>query len=336
MDWVIRGADKKLFWTVIVLFVGGILILSSASIVLSEKHAGTFYYYSLRQLLTGGVVGLACFFAAMHMPYRMWRKFGVFLMVLSFMLLALLFIPQFGFSHGGARRWLAFGSFTFQPSEILKLSFIVYLASWLDARRSDVGSVAYGLIPFSLMVALVSVFLVMQPDIGTLLIILSTVGFMYLLGGGRWHQVGILAVFGIVIGFFLVQLKPYLLNRIWVFFNPDFDPSGIGYQIAQSLIAIGSGGILGRGFGQSIQKYSYLPEPMGDSIFAVYLEEMGFLGALLLVGVFAFFLWRGLHIARRARDTFGKLLASGITVGIFIQAFINMAAISGLLPLTGV
>src|SRR3989344_4907924 len=332
----LRNSDRELFWTVIILFIGGILILSSASIVLSEKNFGTFYYYTLRQIVLGGVVGFLGLFAAMKIPYRVWRRVSVPMMVGSFILLALLLIPQFGFSHGGATRWLSLGFINFQPAEILKLAFVVYLASWLDARRSDVGSTAYGLMPFSLMIALVGVFLVMQPDIGTLIVIIATAGIMYLLGGGRWHQVGILAVFGIVVGFFLIQLKPYLLNRIWVFFNPNFDPSGIGYQMTQSLIAIGSGGIFGRGFGMSVQKYSYLPESMGDSIFAVYLEEMGFVGAILLVGAFLFFLWRGFLVARRAQDSFGKLLAVGITVSIFIQAFINMAAISGLLPLTGI
>lgn len=332
----LRNMDKKLFWTVVILFFGGILILSSASIVLSEKNFGTFYYYTLRQIILGGVAGFLGLFVAMKIPYRVWRRWSVPMMIGSFILLALLLIPQFGFSHGGATRWLSLGFINFQPAEILKLAFIIYLASWLDSRRSDVASTAYGLMPFSLMIALVGVFLVMQPDIGTLITILATAGIMYLLGGGKWHQVGILALFGIVVGFFLIQLKPYLLDRIWVFFNPDFDPSGIGYQMTQALITIGSGGILGRGFGMSVQKYNYLPEPMGDSIFAVYLEEMGFLGAILLVGAFLFFLWRGLLVARRAKDSFGKLLAAGITVGIFIQAFINMAAISGLLPLTGI
>lgn len=332
----IRNIDKQLFWTVIILFVGGVLILSSASIVLSERNFDTFYYYTLRQIVAGGLIGLLLFFAAIKIPYRFWRKASVPMMIGSFILLALLFIPGVGFSHGGATRWISLGFITFQPSEILKFTFVAYLASWLDARRSDVGSTAYGLLPFSLMIALVGIFLVMQPDIGTLIAILATASIMYIIGGGRLHQIGILMSLGLVVGFFLIRLVPYRFNRILVFWNPDFDPSGAGYQITQSLIAIGSGGIFGRGFGMSIQKYSYLPEPMGDSIFAVYLEEMGFLGAILLISAFLFFLWRGLRIAEKARDPFGKLLATGIAVGIFIQAFINMAAISGLLPLTGI
>lgn len=328
--------DRKLFWVLTILFVGGILILSSASIVLSERNSGTFYYYTLRQLLVGGILGFIGCYIAYKVPYRFWRKMGIPLMAFSFLLLLLLFIPQFGFTHGGARRWITLGFINFQPSEILKLSFVIYLASWLDARRSDIGSVAYGLLPFSLMVGLVSIFLIMQPDMGTLIIILATAGIMYLIGGARVHQMAILGGLGIIIGFLLIQIAPYRLARILVFLNPEYDPLGAGYQITQSLIAIGSGGFFGRGFGMGIQKYNYLPEPMGDSIFAIYLEEMGFIGALLLVGVFLFFLWRGLSIARRAHDTFGKLLAAGITVSIFVQAFINMAAISGLLPLTGV
>ena len=331
-----HSIDKKLFWTIVTLFVGGILILSSASIVLSERNSGTFYFYTLRQLLLGGVAGFIGCLIATRIPYRFWRKAAVPLMIVSFFLLALLFIPQFSLTHGGARRWLSLGPINFQPSELLKLSFIIYLASWLDARRSDLHSIAYGLAPFSLMIAIVGAFLIMQPDIGTLIIILATAGIMYLVGGARWHQLGILLALGGIIGFFIIQIAPYRLSRLLVFLNPNFDPQGVGYQIVQSLIAIGSGGFFGRGFGMSVQKYNYLPEPMGDSIFAVYLEEMGFFGALLLIGVFTFFLWRGLQVARSAKDHFGKLLAVGITVGIVTQAFINMAAISGLLPLTGV
>ncbi len=330
-----KRIDKKFFWLVALLFIGGILILSSASIVLSERTSGTFYFYTLRQLVSGGI-GIAFFFLGALVPYKKLRKFGVLFMILSFILLALLFIPQFGLSYGGARRWLSIGPINFQPSEILKLSLVIYLASWIDARRSDVGSISYGLLPFSLIISLVGVFLIMQPDIGTLIVITATAAIMYLVGGGRLHQIAILGIFGLTTLFFLIQIAPYRLNRILVFFNRRYDPQGAGYQILQSLIAIGSGGFFGRGFGMSVQKYNYLPEPMGDSVFAVFLEEMGFLGGVLLVGAFTLFLWWGMAIAKNAPDTFGKLLAVGLTVSIALQAFINMSAISGLLPLTGV
>src|SRR3989344_911488 len=207
----------------------------------------------------------------LFVPYRIWKKIAFPAMLGSFVLLALLFIPDLSYSFGGANRWLKVGPISFQPSEILKLAFVAYLASWLDSRRQEIISVSYGMIPFAIMLAIVGMFLVMQPDIGTLGTAVITSGILYFLG-----------------------------------------------------------------YGKSLQKYNYLPEPMGDSVFAIFAEEMGFLGILLLLGLFVFFLWRGFTIAKHAPDIFGKLLAAGITVGIISQAFINMAAISGLLPLTGI
>ena len=320
----------------ITLFVVGLLILASASMVLSQKNFGTISFYILRQFLYGGVLGGIALFLAQLTPYRVWRRLALPLMILSFLLLALLFIPHFSYVVGGARRWLRLGSFSFQPSEVLKFSFLVYLASWLDARRKDIKSVSYAMIPFSLMLAVVGVFLVMQPDVGTLGVVIATAGILYFLGGGKISQIATLSLFGIFMLYLVVQIAPYRLQRITVFLNPQTDPKGIGYHINQASIGIGSGGFWGLGFGKSLQKYSYLPEPMGDSIFAIFAEEVGFIGACGLLALFGLFFWRGMLIARRAPDLFGKLLAAGISIGIILQAFINMAAISGLLPLTGI
>lgn len=310
--------------------------MSSASIVISAKNSGSIWYFTLRQLFLGGGIGIIGLLVTSRIPYRFWKKCALPLMVVSFVLLAILFFPQFGYSAGGARRWLTLGPVNFQPSEILKLSFVMYLASWLDSRRQQVRSVSYGMIPFAVMLAVVSMFLVMQPDVGTLGAMVITSGILYFLGGGKVSQIAALASFGAVLLYFLIQMAPYRLSRIIVFLNPNTDPQGIGYQISQALIAIGSGGFWGRGFGRGLQKYNYLPEPMGDSIFAIFGEELGFLGSLLIIGAFSLFLWRGLTVAKHAPDVFGKLLAAGITVSITIQAFINMAAISGLMPLTGI
>ncbi|TSC77577.1 MAG: Uncharacterized protein G01um101433_542 [Parcubacteria group bacterium Gr01-1014_33] len=257
-------------------------------------------------------------------------------MILSFVLLAAIFIPEISYSWGGARRWLTFGGLSFQPSELLKFSFIVYLAAWLEARKKEVASIPYGVAPFVLMVGIIAIFLVMQPDIGTLGIIVGTAGVLYLLGGGRIPQMMALSGFGAILGYILIHLAPYRLHRMLVFLNPGLDPQGIGYQINQAFIAIGSGGFWGLGFGKSIQKYNYLPEPINDSIFAIFAEEMGFIGVLLLAACFLFFFWRALWIAKRAPDSFGTLLAAGIGTSITLQAFVNMAAISGLVPLTGI
>jgi len=331
-----HSADKLLLLLVGVCVAGGFLILASASMVISYKQFGTASFYILRQFLYGGILGGMSFAATQWIPYRFWRKAALPLMIVSFILMALLFIPEISYVAGGARRWLKIGSFSFQPSEFLKLAFVIYLASWLDARRKEVGSISYGMAPFSLMLGIVGIFLAMQPDIGTLGVIVATAGMLYFLGGGRISQIIMLVALGLTAFFFLVQLAPYRMERVMVFLHPGSDPRGSGYQITQATIAIGSGGFLGQGFGRSLQKYSYLPEPTGDSIFAVFAEEMGFLGAAVLVGLLGVLFWRGLSIAKRAPDSFGKLLAAGIALNVMIQAFINMAAISGMLPLTGI
>lgn len=328
--------DTPLLIATVALFVGGFLVLGSASMIIAEKNFGNLGYYAIRQLLFGGVFGGIGCFVASRIHYRVWRKLALPLMMVSFILLAVLFVPDISYSAGGARRWIQLGGISFQPSELLKLSFIIYLASWLDVRKKEASTISYGMIPFAIMLSLVSIFLVMQPDIGTLGIIALTALSLYFLGGGKVSQITALIFAGLTAFYFIVQLAPYRLHRILVFLNPRSDPQGFGYQINQALIAIGAGGFWGLGFGKGLQKYNYLPEPMGDSIFAIFAEEMGFIGTLFLIGLFLFFCIRGFSIAKRAPDQLGKLIAAGITIGIVLQAFINMAAISGLLPLTGI
>lgn len=331
-----KGIDRPLFYTLAALVVGGFLILASASVAISQKNFGTISYYTLRQFLTGGLGGILAIVITAHIPYRHWKKLSVPLMLISFLLLSALFIPEVGIMTKGARRWLDIGPVSFQPSEVLKFSFLIYLASWMDARKGTVASVAYGFMPFALMLSAVAIFLTMQPDIGMLGVITLSAIALYFLGGGNTAQIVTLCVLGAIVLLLLVQLAPYRLNRVLVFLNPEAEPQGIGYQINQALIAIGSGGFLGLGFGKGLQKFNYLPEPIGDSIFAIFAEELGFLGAILMIAMFLFFLWRGFFIARHAPDLFGTLLAAGITLSVTLQAFINMAAISGLLPLTGI
>ena len=327
--------DKPFLYTTLTLFIVGFLVLSSASMALADKKYGSFFYYTLGQLKLGGTAGLVSLFIFQMIPYRHWKRAALPLMVVSFILLALVF-TQIGYGVGNTHRWIKLGSINFQPSEILKLGFIVYLASWLDARRKDVRSFSYGIMPFALMVSIVGIFLMMQRDFGTFGVIAATAGLLYFLGGGKISQMGGLAGLGLAACFFIVKVLSYGSNRVHIFFNPSFDPKGIGYQINQALIAIGSGGFWGLGFGRSLQKYNYLPEPMTDSIFAIFAEEMGFIGILMLFTIFGFFFWRAFIIAKHAPDVFGRLLAMGLIIGIMVQAFINMAAISGFLPLTGI
>lgn len=329
--------DKLFLYTAFILFFLGFVILSSASIAISYKEQGAIAYYTFHQLILGGIIGIIFFYACQFFPYRYWKHMALPLIIISFILLAFIFIPHISYEAGGARRWLKVGSLSFQPSEVLKLGFIIYLASWLDARRKEIRSISYGVIPFALMISIIGIFLMMQRDLGTFSVILATAGMMYFLGGGKISQMASMVTFGSIAFYFLIQLAPYRLERILVFLNPaSYDPQGAAYQITQAFIAIGSGGFWGLGFGRSLQKYNYLPEPMTDSIFAIFAEEMGFIGVCVLIILFVFFFWRALLIAKQAPDIFGQLLVGGLAVSITLQAFINMAAISGLLPLTGI
>lgn len=330
-----RHVDYPLLVLALILLAAGLVIISSASLVIAQKNFGSPYGYLLRQG-AAALTGLLGLFLLKSFPYQWWKKLAFPLLVLSLLLVASVFIPELGLTFGGATRWLKLGPISLQPSEILKLSLILYLASWLDNTKGRTRGFTTAFIPFLAVIGVVSVILVLQPDIGTLLVISGSATILYFLGGGRISQLAtflILAVAGLIA---LIQIAPYRLNRFLVFLNPRLDPQGVGYHISQAMIAIGSGGFWGRGFGQSIQKFNYLPEPIGDSVFAVIIEEFGFLGGLILAGLFFAFLARAIMIARRAPDFFAKLVVAGCASLIALQAFINMAAISGLLPLTGI
>lgn len=330
-----QGIDRPLLVVTLVLLVIGVLVISSASIVISDRNFGNIYYFTMRHLAYA-VLGFFVLIFASRIHYKIWRKLAMPFMVAVLLFLALVFLPEIGIRHGGASRWIDIGFISFQPSEFLKVAFILYLASWLTKKRGATGDLYRGFIPFVVMLGVVSVFLILQPDIGTLIVIGFTAAALYLLGGGRVSQIITLGFLGLAGLFILVRLAPYRMQRFLVFLYPDIDPQGLSYHLKQALIAIGSGGFWGRGFGQSLQKYNYLPEPIGDSIFAIFVEEMGFFGVIILLGLFLFLLWRSFSIARRAPDMFARLAAAGIASGIGFQIFINMAAISGLLPLTGI
>ena len=327
--------DKVLLGIVAVLVLFGFFILASAFLGPAAKKAETFYSALSRQILIGLAGGGLAFFIVSRIPYQWWRKISLPLFLTTFFLTILVFAPHIGFESGGARRWLNFGSFSFQPSEFLKFGFLVYLSSWLASRREEVSSFKFGLFPFMIIIAFVGALLIMEPNISTLLVIGFTAVSLFFIAGGRFKQIAVAALMGIGLLFAIIQIQPYLKERVEVFLNPTYDPQGAGYQIRQSLIAFGSGGLFGKGFGMSIQKFSYLPEPTGDSIFAIIGEEFGFLGASGLIILFLFFLYRGLFIASRAPDNFGRLLGSGIAIMIVIQSFMNMAAMVGIFPLTG-
>ncbi|MEK7453206.1 MAG: putative lipid II flippase FtsW [Patescibacteria group bacterium] len=332
-----RQKGDNIFLAILgIILLAGLAILASASAVLSYEDFGYSYGYLKHQFLVGILPGLLCFFIVSKINYTIFRKYSLFLLVTTIFLLFLLFIPEFGIETKGAARWLSIYSFTFQPSELLKLTFILYLAAWLESRKNSLASFSEGLVPFLVICSIIAVLLISQPDIGTLMVILFIATVIYFIAGGKLVHLGFSFIFGIIGLAILISSEQYRLKRWFIFLNPDSDPLGSGYQMNQALIAIGSGGLFGLGFGMSKQKYNYLPESMGDSIFAITAEEFGFIGSVILVLLFMLLLWRGLHIAKNASTIFGRLIAIGIISWISIQALVNIGAISGLIPLTGI
>lgn len=329
-----RKKDIVFIGIVAVLLLSGFFILSSASLGLASK--GKAYYFTiLKQVFLGGGVGLILLFLTSKLHYRHFRKWALLLFIASFILTILVVIPNIGFSHGGAQRWFSIGPITFQPSELLKFAFVVYLSSWLVKRKDQINNFSSGFLPFLIIMGFVAVALIIQPDMGTLGVISITGMILFFLSGGKIFQTGILIFLGLLVISVLAYLRPYMLQRILVFQNSSYDIQDSGYQLNQAKIALGSGGIFGRGFGQGRAKFNYLPEPVGDSIFAVVGEEFGFIGTMSLISLFFLFFYKSMRIALKAPDPFGRLLVSGIAILIVVQCFINMSANVGLVPLTG-
>jgi len=329
-------SDKIFLGTAVLILIFGLFILTSASLGISAYRFGTPYYYFLHQLLFGVLPGAILFYFMSKINYNFWRRYAVWILLAAIFLNFLVFVPNIGYLYGGARRWIGWGSVSFQPSEFLKLAYIIYLAAWLESKAKSITSFKTGFMPFVIMSGFIASFLVMQPDVGTLGVLMASVLALFFVSGGSTKQmVWLGASLAMIVGV-LILIEPYRLERVKVFIDPKHDPGGSGYQINQALIAAGSGGLLGRGLGMSRQKFNYLPEPIGDSIFAILAEELGFVGSSALILLMLLLFLRGMKIAAYAPDQFGKLLGSGIMFLIIFQVLINISAITGLLPLTGI
>jgi len=334
MTTAFRRVDSVFLSLILALCVAGIIILSSASSVESFQALGDPNAYLLKQAIAL-LIGLGAMFILMGLDYRRWLRSSKLLLVASLVLLFTPFIPGVGSELLGAKRWIAVGGFFFQPAEVVKLTFILYLAAWLPKIRLDRESGKQSLLPFAGVLGFIVIALLLQPDLGTAIVIVGTSVVMYFVAGAPakvFAWIGIALVAGVLL---LIQIAPYRAARLTVFLNPEGDTQGSGYHINQSLLAIGTGGLFGRGYGHSLQKFNFLPEAAGDSIFAIAAEELGFILTVGLIGLYVAVFWRGVQLSRRAAEPAGKLLILGITVWFTLQAFVNMGALTSLLPLTG-
>lgn len=328
--------SKAIIWLTLVLAVFGLVMISSAGIYPSQKNFGGNYYYFQHQFLYGFLPGFLFFWLASKLDYKKLKGLALPLILVSLGFLLLIFVPGLGISVGGAKRWLDLGLFSFQPSEILKLGLIVYLASWFSVASNRTKDNSSSVSAFLVILFFISLFLVAQPDIGTLGIIVGIALAMFFASGIEWKYLfGILLV--VVVSFALmIVFSPYRFGRLFVFLNPDFDVRGVGYHLNQSLITIGKGGLLGLGFGKGEQKLGFLPEPVSDSIFAVIGEELGFVGMVAVAGLLLALVIFSFLVANKTKDKFASLFAVGFGSWIGLQSFINIASLSGLIPLTGI
>lgn len=323
-----------LFIVLLLLLIGLVMVYSSSHIWAVYKYDDAFFFVK-RQFLFASVGILGMFFLYL-IPYHTWKKYVHVILFICFLFLLLVLVPGIGIVRGGAQSWIGVGAFSIQPSEFMKLGLILYLSSYLTTQKKAITSFTKGFFFPIALIFIVFGFIMLQPDFGTGVVLVSTCVLMIFIAGTRLTYFIYLALLGAV-GFTLLILSaPYRISRITAYLNPWDDPLGDGFQIIQSLYAIGPGKLMGVGFGNSLQKYFYLPEPQTDFIFAIIGEEFGFIGATIIIILFFILCWRGIRVALHAVDSFGRYVAFGIIAMITIQVMINISVVIGLIPVTGI
>lgn len=320
--------------TLALLAVGMIMVYSASAIWATYKFDDAFFF-AKRQLFFAGL-GIVAMFTIMNIDYWTWRKYSKLIIIVCFILLIIVLIPGVGLVRGGARSWLGIGAFSIQPSEFMKLAMIAFLAKYLSENQKKITKFKEGLVPSLSLVMVAFGLIMLQPDLGTGAVMVGTCIVMIYVSGARLSHFLGLGLIGIAGFAALIISAPYRIKRITSFLDPWSDPLGSGFQIIQSLYAIGPGGLMGLGLGESRQKFFYLPEPQTDFIFAILSEELGFIGGTFVILLFSVLLWRGIRIALGAPDLFGNLLAIGIIGMIAIQVMINIGVVIGLMPVTGI
>lgn len=330
-----KHIDYSILAITLALVFFGLAMIASVSVYESYNKFQINDFYFLRRMIQM-VIAFGGFIACMIIPFRFWEKISLFVMVGAVGLLFLVF-TDLGGDYGSANSWLDISFLpSVQPVEFAKFGLIIYLAHWMAQNRADIKHFHYGFIPFIVILSVIVVPIAMQPDFGSLIVITLTAVAVFLVAGGSTFQVMSGGILASVLGFFIVLNIDYIYNRFITFFNPELDALGISYQIKNALTAIGSGGVFGLGFGQSIQKNGYLPEVQGDTIFAAIGEEMGFVRTAIVILLFALLAWKGYGVARKSKSWFAKLIVVGFTTSITVQMLINVGVNMALLPNTGI
>jgi len=313
--------------------IGLVMVFSSSAVTANLNYGDSLYFFKKQAIWA--VISLTVMIIVINFNFLALRDVAVPLMLLAILLLVLVVTPL-GTDVKGSSRWFALGPMRFSPSELAKVAMVMFMAKAMAMKTSKISSFTAGILPFLLMVALVCGLIMLQPDLGTAFTIAATVFFMLLVAGARWSHLGLIMLSGLGAVGAAIAIAPYRMERVVAFLNPWKYASDEGFQTIQSLYALGSGGLFGMGLGRSRQKFFYLPEQHTDFIFAILGEELGFIGCTAVVALFLLFAWRGYKIALNAPDDFSRLLAAGLTTTIVFQAMVNIAVVTGTLPVTGI
>jgi len=324
--WLFGGA-------VVLLSVGVVMVYSASAIVAAERFHDPYFF--LKKQVFWALLGALALWLALRLDYRRLEGLVVPLLLVAGVLLVLVLVPPLGQAINGTRRWIRLGPVSFQPAELAKLALVVYLAAFLARRRDALGDFRRGLLPPLAVAGVLAALVLAQPDLGSCLTLVALTFALLFLAGGRVRHLALVLAPALPLLAVAVWVAPYRVRRITTFLDPWSDPRGSGFQIIQSWLAFGNGGLLGQGIGGSQQKLFYLPEAHTDFIFAIVGEELGLVGALAIVGLFVVLAWRGLRIGLRAPEPFGAYLALGITLLIATQAIVNLGVVTGLLPTKG-
>lgn len=332
-----QSIDKIFLGITALLSIVGLFVFTSASFGIVARKGFSFQDLFFDQVVLGFFLGaIIATFIVLKFPIKFLQTNALYLFIASIFITALVFVPGVGLEHGGAERWLDLKFVSFQPSEILKLGTVIYFAAILAYFKDRIGEIKYVLGLTAGVLFFPALILLLEPDTGTFSVLFFAIVAMLVALGAKFRHLFLIAIISVLALGVLAMARPYVKDRIMTFIDSSHDPLGASYQLQKSLLAIGSGGITGRGFGQSIQKFGSLPEPMGDSVFAVVGEEFGFIGGFTIIILFLLFGIRGINIAKQAGGVFESLLAVGIVILIVSQSFANIGAMLGLIPLTGV